>query len=134
MKLGEVAHNTYHTNVKSWIVKARALAVEQIKHVLHEESDRDPNWFVAKRGSRLRQLVSEILTLALKEVSDEAWSESDFEGRAHSDLLSQAINDVTSSITPFYHQLRTEKIADQLEQSRSTPQEQSTPVEQINTH
>lgn len=127
MKLGEVAHSTYHTNVKSWIVRARTLATEQVKHILHEESDRDPNWFVSKRGSRLRQLVSEILTLALKEVSDEAWSESDFEGRAHSDLLSQAINDVTSSITPFYHQLRTEKIAHQLEQTKATQREHVVP-------
>ena len=67
-------------------------------------------------------LVSEIMTLALQEVSDHEWSESDFEGHIHSDLLSKAINDVTTAIDPFYHQLRTTIISHQVA-NKQAPQQ-----------
>ena len=107
MKLLEV-HGTYHPNVKMWITQAKSLAVEELQHVLDDESKRDPQWFVNKRGSRLRQLVSEILTMTLQEVSDEKWTATDFEGHTHSDQISQAINDLVKIIDPIYHQIRTE--------------------------
>lgn len=137
MKLNEVVQSNYHVNIKSWVIKAKTLSVEQIKHVLHDESERDPEWFITKRGSRLRQLASEIITLALVEVSDERWSESDFEGHTHSDLISQAIGDIVSAVTPFYHQIRTQLLAHKVEQEKARTnlnKEETNHVEQIKTH
>lgn len=131
MRLNELS-TTYHANIRTWVTQAKTLSVEQLKHILHDESERDPNWFIAHRESRLRQLVSEILTLALKEVSDQEWSEADFEGHTHSDMISQAINDVTRTIDPFYHELRTKVIAKELEQN-NTEQPSVQPTEEPKT-
>ena len=115
MKLLELAKG-YHPNIKSWISKAKTQTITHVTHVLHDESARDPKWFIDNRGSRLSQLVNEIFTLELKEVSNDTWTETDFEGRTHSDLVSQAIKEITTNIEPVYRMLRIQLISNQLKQ------------------
>lgn len=107
MKLAEAAH-AYHSNVKSWVSKAKQLAIADIIHLLDEESHRDPNWFLAKRRTRLAQLSSEILALKLHEASGGEWSEEDFMMHAHSDAITAAIQNVTGVVTTHYQKLKLE--------------------------
>ncbi|MGZ8924513.1 MAG: hypothetical protein ACXW2E_01390 [Nitrososphaeraceae archaeon] len=120
MKLLEVALNQtgVHSNITSWITKAKPLVVEEIKSMLENESKHDANWFVTKRGSRITQLVSEILTLKLKEVSNDTWDESDFEGHQHSDQITAAIRDVAAVVSNIYRQLRVSLISAHIQQQK----------------
>lgn len=119
MKLNEISDSTYHNNITNWLTRAAALALRELERIMREESKKDPFWFIVKRGNQIPQLVSEVFTLALYEVSDNKWSLADFEGRKHSDLLARSIDNITRSITPYYHKLR----ADTLEHNTTAKQE-----------
>lgn len=110
MRLCELASAKYHANISSWISRAKVLTIEHVIHVLKDESKRDKKWFVLNRGTRLKQLITEILTISLEHVSNGSWSESDFEGKSHSDIISNTIDDVLAVVGPFYKSLKTQLV------------------------
>lgn len=124
MKLNEVAHQPYHSNITSWITRAKVLTVSEVTQMLKDESMKDRNWFVRSRGTRLRQLVSEILTLKLKDVSNDQWTESDFEGHQHSDLVTSAINEIMTRVTVVYRQLRIALVSKELKDQKDKNNEE----------
>ena len=104
----------YHTHITTWISNAKRNTIQTIEDILIDEAHRDSNWFINKRGSRIRQLVDEIFTLKLREVSRNSWSEADFEGREHSDLITNAINTLTQHANSTYHNIRKQIISKQV--------------------
>lgn len=115
MKLLELHDNTYHPQISGWITNAKRVTLQRLQNVLEDESQLDPKWFINNRGSRLRQLVDEIFTLALQEASKGKWSIADFEGQEHSDLITKAINSIAQQATSKYRIIRTQILSKEVQ-------------------
>lgn len=91
--------------ITNWVETAEKLAYPDIVQVLKRESEVDPIWFSKSRKQRIRQLVTEILTLKLIDASSGRWDPSNFIGRDHSVLITNSINRLTLSATNIHKQL-----------------------------
>lgn len=107
MKIGSLVDSTPHKQITTWVNAAAHRAYEDIRVLLKDERDTDPDWFVAGRRGRLSQLVSEIFTIKLLDVSEGRWSERDFEGRLHSSIITKAIASLTTHVMAEYRRLVT---------------------------
>ena len=111
MKLFEISlNNDYHNQIKVWITAAKFAAKQEINRLLHAESTTESKWFINVRGNRLKQLADEIFTVKLLEASDGNWTVDDFKGRAHSDIISQALHDVNNYTSRTYRTIKTKLI------------------------
>jgi len=103
MKASNIIHQ--HDNISSWIVDAKRAATNQCIDIINAEFESDPTWAIRVRGSRLKQLCGEILTLKLVEESDFQWKSADFAGSAHSAIITSAINSIYSAVHAHYRLL-----------------------------
>lgn len=105
MKIGSVVNSAPHKQITNWVNAAEHKSYEDIRTLLKDERDSDPEWFINGRPRRMTQLVNEIFTIMLMEVSEGRWSERDFEGRQHSNLISKAISSLTTRVMAEYRRL-----------------------------
>lgn len=107
MKFTDVSPFKKQHQITTWVNTAKHQSIVDITSLLQDESTHDPHWFITGRGLRLKQLVDEIFTLKLMDVSNHKFTEQDFEGKDHSLLISKAIAEVVAQITTKYKQLST---------------------------
>lgn len=107
MKIGSLVDSTPHKQITTWVNAAAHRAYEDIRSLMKDERDTDPSWFVRGRPARISQLVSEIFTIKLLDVSEGRWSERDFEGRLHSSIITKAIASLTTRVMAEYRRLVT---------------------------
>lgn len=105
MNVGNIFSSSPQSQAISWVNAAKFRTIADITEILRDESQHDPNWFANGRKTRLKQLVDEIFSLKLIEVSDGQWSEQSFEGKQHSIRVSSALSDVLNKVTTIYQQL-----------------------------
>lgn len=105
MKIGSLVDSTPHKQITTWVNAAAHRAYEDIRSLMKDERDTDPAWFISGRPGRISQLVNEIFTIKLLDVSEGKWSERDFEGKQHSSIITKAIASLTTRVMAEYRRL-----------------------------